>query len=309
VRLFEVATGRHIWGSAFEGATTDAHVLQARVIEGICGTLPICLRGAEAARAERRPARDRTAHDLTMRAFRGTSALTQHANARALGDLDRALSIDPELCLAVALAAWCHAQRAIYNFAGSLEQERDEARRLAALALSLDDEDPRVLAVLGTASTLIGDLDLAELLIAKCLAIDPYCAMAWQRRGWIATYRSANTALADFSRSLALDPHGPDKLNSLLGISTAHFLAGRYDQAADWAVRGLQERPSAIWSYRVAAGAQARCGRTAEGRRDAAVLLRQYPDLTVTTVINALPMQAEFLARLAEGLESAGLPV
>jgi adenylate cyclase len=133
--------------------------------------------------------------------------------------------------------------------------------------------------------------------------------MAWQRRGWIATYRSANTALADFSRSLALDPHGPDKLNSLLGISTAHFLAGRYDQAADWAVRGLQERPSAIWSYRVAAGAQARCGRTAEARRGAAVLLRQYPDLTVTTVIDALPMQAEFLARFAEGLESAGLPV
>ncbi len=88
-------------------------------------------------------------------------------------------------------------------------------------------------------------------------------------------------------------------------ISSAHFLAGRYDCT----IRGIPERPSAIWAYRIAAGAQARCGRIAEARYSVFLLLRQFPDLTVPTIINALPMQADFLARFAEGLETAGLPV
>jgi hypothetical protein len=82
--------------------------------------------------------------------------------------------------------------------------------------------------------------------------------MAWQRRGWIATYRSKDTSLADFTRCLNLNPSDPDKSNTLLGVSTAHFLAGRYDEAAEWAVRGVREQ-------------RARCGHTGlwPVRRDA----------------------------------------
>ena len=80
--------------------------------------------------------------------------------------------------LPTALAAWCHAQRAIYFFGRAPDAERDRARRHIALALATDNEHPLVLAVLGTASTLIGDLDLADLLIEKCLTIDPDCSMA-----------------------------------------------------------------------------------------------------------------------------------
>ena len=96
----------------------------------------------------------------------------------------------------------------------------------------------------------------------------------------------------------------------LFGVSTAHFLAGRYDRAADWALRGIRERPSAIWGYRIAAAAEARCGLTGGiSRRSATLLLGQYPDLTVTTVHDAIPMPSDFIARFAEGLELAGVPV
>jgi adenylate cyclase len=173
----------------------------------------------------------------------------------------------------------------------------------------MDNNDSLVLAVLGTANTIFGDLDLGEALIRKSLAIDPHCSLAWQRHGWIAIYRGANTAVADFTRCLKLNPRGPEKFNNILGISQAHFLAGHYDQAADWAVRGMQERPSETWACRFAAVAQARCGQTAEARHNVALLRNQYPDVTVGTIVNALPMQAELLARTAEALESAGLPV
>src|SRR5712671_955603 len=308
VRLFEVATRRHLGGDAFEGETEDHVTLENRVIEGVVSALPIWLRWAEAMYANRKCAHDRTAYDLTMRALRDASELTGAANERALKAIDRARSIDPEFALPTALAAWCHAQRAIY-FSGALDAERNKARCLIALALGIDSEHPMVLAILGTASTLIGDLDLADLMIGKCLAIDPYCVMAWQRRGWLAFYRGRDTAFADFGRCLALDPDGSDRLNSLMGLSCVHFQAGRYDQAADWAVRGIKERPSATWALRIAAQAQQRCGREAEARRNVALLLRRYPDLTVSSANSAVPMQEEVLARCAESLEAAGLPV
>jgi len=95
VRLFEVATRRHLWGDAFEGETKDPVALEKNVIEGVVSAVPIWLRRAEARRIDRKPPPDRTAYDLTMRALRDASALTEAMNERALKAVDRARSIDP----------------------------------------------------------------------------------------------------------------------------------------------------------------------------------------------------------------------
>jgi hypothetical protein len=174
----------------------------------------------------------------------------------------------------------------------------------------MDNEDPLVLAILGQASTILADLDLGSLLIEKCLAIDPGCLLAWQRRGWLNVYRGGSGALADFARALALNPQGPERFNTMLGISQAHFLAGNYEEAANWATQGLRQRPHETWARRIAAIAQVRCGQVTAGRQGIALLRRQYPDITVGTIVKVLPtMPAELLARQAEALESAGLPV
>jgi adenylate cyclase len=284
--------------------------LWKQAIEGIAAMAPARVQAAEVARIDRKPPRERTLNDLVTGASSYSHKLTAEANSRALEDLDKAISLDPGHPLAAALASWGHAQRAIYNFGGVMRVEREEAQRFAAVALALDHEDPQVLAVLGTSLTMIGDLDPAEVLINRCLAIDPRCTMAWQRLGWIAVYRGADTALANFRRCLSLGgAHDLDRHNTLFGIASAHFLASRYDRAADWALRGIQQQPSAVWAYRIAAPAQALCGRKGEARESVAMLLRRYPDLTASMVVASLPMQPEFLARQAEGMEAAGLPV
>jgi hypothetical protein len=120
-------------------------------------------------------------------------------------------------------------------------------------------------------------------------------------------YRGSDSALADFHRALALSPRGPERFNIMPSISQAHFLAGNYEEAADWAAQGLSERPQETWARRIAV-AQVRCGQLVAGRQGIALLRKQYPDITVGTIVNALPtMPAEFLTRQAEALESAGL--
>jgi adenylate cyclase len=235
---------------------------------------------------------------------------SQSANERALEYLERAQSIDPQYPLASAVAAWCHAQRAACCFGNTADLDRDKARRLATLTLSMDNQDPLVLAVLGHASVIFNDLDLGSRLIEKCLAIDPDCVMAWQRRGWLRIYRGDQGGLEDFDRALRLNPRGPEAFTTILGISQAHFLAGNYEEAANWASRGLRERPNETWACRIATVAQICSGRMSAARQSVALLQRQYPDITVGTIVNALSMMSpEFLARQAEALESAGLAV
>jgi adenylate cyclase len=309
VRLLEVSTGRQIWGNAFEGVPERALELQERVKEGVAASVLPRLREAASVRAERRVERDPALVDRVRQAFRAVFEMTQSASDRALENLDRAQSIDPEFPLARAVAAWCHAMRAVCFFGDAADVDRDKARHLVALTLSMDNEDPLVLAVLGNASTVFGDLDLGEVLVENCLAIDPDCMMAWQRRGWIANYRGRDTAFADFHRALALTPGATEKFNTFLGISWAHVLAGNYAEAADWAVRGLRERPAEAWACRIAAVAQVRCGQISEARRSVARMLRQYPGVTVGKIIDSSLDLPANRALNADALESAGLPV
>jgi adenylate cyclase len=309
IRLIDVATGRQIWGNAFEGADECATEFQQQVAEGVASALPVCIRDAEATRGEPKPERDPVAVRHATQALHAILAMTQSANGRALEHLDRAQSIDPAFPLASALAAWCHAQRAACCFGDTVDVDRDKARRMTTLTLTMDNTDPLVLAVLGHASTIFADLELGTLLIEKCLAIDPDCLLAWQRRGWLGVYRGGGGTLADFDRALALNPRGPERFNTFLGMSQAHFLAGNYEEATKWAAQGLRERPHETWARRIAAVALVRCGQVTAARQSVALLQRQYPDITVGTIVNALPtMPAELLARQAEALESAGLP-
>jgi adenylate cyclase len=310
IRLFDATTSCHIWGNTFEGVPERAAELQERVAQGVAGYLPAYLHDIAVTRVKRTTGRDPAAVRHVMQAFDATFEITRSASDRALESLDRAQSLDPEFPLAKAVAAWCHALRATCFFGDAANADRDKARHLISLALSMDNQDPLVLAALGNASAICGDLDLGETLVEKCLAIDPYCMMGWQRRGWIAVYRgSSSNALADFRRALRLNPSRSQRFNTILGISWAHVLAGNHDQAVDWAMKGLRERPTETWACRIAAVAQVRRQQMNEARRNAALLLRQYPDMTVDRIITALPMRPEHRELMGDGLQAAGLPL
>lgn len=309
VKLSEVATDRHVWGDAFDAAPEHAMALQEKVIDRVAGAVPAHFNNAAVRPLGNNPERDPLAVELVKRAFRSALELTKAANARALEDIDRVRSIDREFPLAVALDACCKAQRAICFFGSAFDVQHDEVRHLTSLALSMDNHDPMVLAVLGWAVSAFRDLDLGETLIEKCLAIEPGCGLAWQRRGWIATYRRDGAAFTHFKRALMINPRGRERFNTMLGLSQAYFDAGDYGRAADWAVRALRERPSETWACRFSAVAQERCGQRAEARRSVLRLRGQYPDISVASITRVLPMQAEIVARTAEALESAGMPV
>jgi AraC-like DNA-binding protein/tetratricopeptide (TPR) repeat protein len=309
VRLTDAATGHHLAAYRSNGVLDDDAAPCEHLAARIAAALQPCLRFAEIDRANCKPDGDLSAHDLALRAMPHVLALDAEGNARALDLLERAMDRDPDHALATALAAWAYAQRVVYHFAATPSLDRARSAELAQKAQPLAG-DATALAVLGNALTCLHDLDRADLVIRKALAVDGGSAWAWSRSGWIDVYKGrAESAIERLKIALDLAPNDSLAFNSMVGIGCAHFGAGRYVEAAQWHQRALIEHPSATWIHRTMCPAYVLIGAESEALRSVAALREHYPELTVSEVQNGLPpLPRAYCDLVFDALHTVGLP-
>jgi adenylate cyclase len=308
VQLIETEGGAHVWSSRYDGTVDEFFDLQDRITEQIAGALQPSIRLAEIERSRRRRPQDLGSYDYTMRAMPHVWALEKEESARALELLEKALAIDPEYPLALALTGWCHAQRSVYNWAEDISDSQAKARALAEQAAALSGDDPLVLAILGAVHTFVRNYGTARVLLERALVLDPNCAWAWSRLAWIENYADQpGKAIENFERAIRLSPIDPMNFNNYAGIGSAHELAQEYDEAVTFYRRALLERPHASWIYRNLASALVGAGKTEEARQAFAEMMRHYPDLTVAKFKQAMVFSEPSKDRMARHLQSLGL--
>jgi adenylate cyclase len=308
VQLVETESGAHVWSSRYDGTIDDIFNLQDRITEQVAGALQPSIRIAEIERSRRKPPQDLGAYDYTMRAMPHVWMLENEASAKALELLDKALAIDPKYPLALSLAGWCHAQRAVYNWADDVAGSQTLARTLAERAAELSGDDPLILAVLGAVHTIVGNLGTARVLLERALALDPNAAWAWSRLGYVESLcERPERAIENFERALRLSPLDPMNFNSHAGMAFAHQAAQDYDKAVALYRRALEERPHAVWIYRYLTAALSGAGRMAEAKEAFVEMVRNYPGLTVAKFRKAMP-PSPTVDRIIENLRKLGLP-
>jgi len=246
---------------------------------------------------------------LTWQALPAVFAVAPQQCSDALEALEQAQQLAPGYALAKALAAWCWGQRAAHHFGATKDRDRARACALAEAACELGRDDAMALSVAAGAMVLAHRLEDCDRLAERAVALDPWSAIAWLRRGWSSAYLGdAENALRELQMALHLMPFEPLRHLAFIGIGAAHFNAGRYDQAARWVRSGVEACPGSFWAERIKIAAAAHGGARAEARRSALSLLRTDPDLTVSEARSAWPFPPDFMARLADGLAVAGLP-
>jgi adenylate cyclase len=308
VQLIETEAGAHVWSSRYDGTVDDFFDLQDRITQQVAGALQPSIRLAEIERCRRRRPQDLSSYDYTMRAMPHVWVLEKEESAKALGLLEKGLAIDPEYPLALALAGWCHAQRAVYNWADNIADSQEKARSLAERAANLSGDDPLILTVLGAVATFVRNYGTARVLLERALAIDPNCAWAWSRLGWIENYSDRpQNALSHFEQALRLSPIDPMNFNNYVGIGSSHEVAQNYDKAVEYYRRALQERPHATWIYRNLASALAGAGQIEEAKVAFAEVMRNYPELTASKFKQAMVFSGPALESMARHLKGLGL--
>jgi adenylate cyclase len=309
VQLIETGGGSHVWAERYDGVIDNLFELQDQITEQVAGALQPSIRIAEIERCRRKRPQDLGAYDYTMRALPHVWALEKEESAQALDLLNKALTLDPDYPLATSLAAWCHAQRSVYNWTEDISGSQVQALQLAERAAQQSSDDPLILAVLGAVHTFVRHYGTARVLLERAVALDPNAAWAWSRLGWLECYSdSPEQSRRAFERARRLSPLDPMNFNNLVGIGSAYDIEQNYEEAIRYFLRALEERPHASWIYRNLAPALVGAGRLDEAKSAFAVLMAKFPDLTAAKVRQAIVYSPAVVDRICQQLRTLGLP-
>ena len=315
-QLIEASTGAHLWADRFEGDLEQVFELQDQVTSSVVGAIAPKLQQAEMERASRKPTESLDAYDTLLRgiAVAGevtASEVTQAQYEEALRLFHRAIELDPSYATAFAWAAQCYAVRKGNGWMADPEREIAEAHRLARRAIDLGHDDAVALCLAGWTIGYVGrDLRAAATLTERALVLNPNLSIALFTSAWIKIWLGEHEqALKRLQQAQRLSPLDPTMFAMHGGIAHAHYHAGRLEDAAAAAERGLAERPNAPVLVRIAAAIYGMAGNQAEAKSALARLRTIYPDLRVSNLHELLgPYRAEYMARYEEGLRKAGLP-
>jgi hypothetical protein len=109
---------------------------------------------------------------------------------------------------------------------------------------------------------------------------------------------------------MRLSPLDPRMSGMRAGTAHAHFLVGRYDEAASRAAMALQDNPDFQAGLRIDAASNAMAGRPEQAHKAVARLRQLNLAQRVSNLKDVLGpyRRAEDVSRYEEGLRQAGLP-
>ena len=266
---------------------------------------------AEIERAKRKPTESLDAYDYYLRGMASYYLRTREAINEALSLFYKTIELDPHFASAYGMAAWCYAWRKINGWMTDRVKEIAETERLARQAAELGPEDAVALSRSAHAlAFVVGDLDAAASFVDRALVLNPNIAGAWYASGWIRVWLGEpDLAIAHMATGMRLSPRDPHMIGMQGGTAFAHFIAGRYEEAAAWAEKTMWEQSNYLTTLLVAAASNALAGRLADARKSMTRVRELDPTMRVSNVRDwATFRRPDDLARLKEGLRSAGLP-
>jgi adenylate cyclase len=313
-QLIDAGTGAHLWADRFDGSLEDVFDLQDQVTANVVGVLVPRLEESEISRAKRKPTESLDAYDSYLRGVAALHAVFEGNKAsvsEAVSFFDRAVQLDPEFAAAYGMVAWCYVLGKNYGWLADDVPGPGELERVARQAVRLAKDDAVALYTGGFALSRVGhDLNGSAAVIDRALALDPNLAEAWHLSGWVRLYLDEpDAAIAHFAQAMRLNPLDPLIFGVQNGTAAAHFLAGRYGEAASWAETATRVHASYAPALRMAAASHAFAGRIEEATKYM-ILMRQIDrELRLGRVAEVAPFRRpEGVARYAEGLRLAGLP-
>jgi adenylate cyclase len=309
VQLIDATTGHHVWAERYDRELRDLFALQDEITEALAGWLAPELMRAEQERAVRQEPRSLDAWDCTQRGFWHSWKLNQENNTKARAFFERAAELDPQLVMAFYGLTVTHYLDIFYQWTDSWEQSVVAMVGAAERGAALDEKDAFGQLALGSAYSVTGPQDKMVAALELAIECNPSLALAYGILGnFLATLRRPGEAIAALEKAMRLSPRDPFLFAFLSGVALAHFAAGRYEDAVDWARRSLRRRTDWMDPHHVLAASYAHLGRLDEARAALAEAFRLQPGFSLDTFERIFTSaDPDFTERYLGGLRKAGL--
>jgi adenylate cyclase len=306
-QLIDAITGKHIWAERYDHELTDIFAVQDEITKSVTAAIEPKLLAAEGMRAESRSVEDLNAWDIVARAVSHFWKLTAADSKTAIAILRQAVERFPAYAPAHSMLAFAMlvSEHAAWLPAGG---EREYAGRLAHRAAELDDGDPWAYLALGHLAFMERQTDQAVRQFQVALDLNPNFAAAHGYVGWALVFDGqSEKALRCFEQAMRMSPRDPLNAFFLAGVSAAHYLAGRYNEAVGWARQAIQQRPGILGGHRILSASLAQAGSMEEAKVAMNHLRQLHPDISIAWIKQSVPYTAEPMVHFLEGVRKAGL--
>jgi Predicted integral membrane protein len=309
-QLVEAANASQLWAERFEGQIVQLAKVQDDVTQRIASALNVALIDAESQRALRERPNNPDVVDLTLR---GWALLNKPASResmqRAREQFEEALRLSPDHLPALnGLANVMLIEWGSTWYRGSSEEHLEALDRIVSKALAIKPDDALATYFHGyVLKRLRKNLNQALAAFERAIAIDPNLAVAHNYVGQIKVFLGRASEAAEHTlKAIQLSPRDPQLAEWYYQLAIIYIHQQRFDEAVEWARRGVQVNPNLRYPYRVLAASLALSGRVDEARMVAAEMLRRYPNETIGTFLTREPW-TDPVYRAGQDREIAGM--
>lgn len=304
VQLIDANTGNYVYAERFDRDLVDVFELQDEVTQSIVARLPGRLRSAEAERVRRKPLQDLAAYDCVVAGRIHHHRATPDDNVKALELLDRAIKLDPDYAPAYAWKACVLGQAIQFGFSDNPRASLERAVLAMHHAMSLEESNVECHRLLCEVYMVHRKLDQAMVHSDRALTMNPNDPRIVAQRGELLTWLGkAEEGVEWVERAVRLDPLGAPGRAHLLG--RAYYGAARYRDAAQ--AYGTMPAPNCGQRAELAASLK-QAGLDGEADAVVAEFRRDCSEFSADEYVGQKPYaRSEDRDRLAKGMHSAGL--
>jgi TolB-like protein/class 3 adenylate cyclase len=306
-QLIDARTGNHLWSDNWDRPAEDVFAVQTEIAEQVTnrlgGGVGLIQEAGRAAAKRKRP-ENLNAYDYYLLGSEKIENLTKTDEEEAIAFLDRAVALDPGLA-----RAWVelyHAHVLLGVFGVDPDSNFKTAADVAERAVRLDPSDAEAHAVFGMSLADRGDIARAKVELDTALRLAPGSSeILTFYSGFAARFGEPERGAQMVDQVMRLDPNYPMWTSNF--FSHAYFMAGRYEDAVKMLERMTPDNYQK-WNWVVRSSALAALGRIDEANASVIETLKQYPDLTVESMINEPGLSTNERSRFVETMPLAGFP-
>ena len=301
-QLVDGASGVHLWAESYDRELEDIFAVQDDLARTVAARLGASMQDAALQRALKKSPAELDAYDCVLRARRFTSLLSLDAHAEARDLLERAVALDPASADAAALLA--NVYLAVHRFdANPRPDPIGRALAMAERAVGLDPQNAYAHCWLGIVHFFRGENEAFEAEAARALTLNANDPEILADIGhYLAFMGQFERGVALSRRAQALNPLHP-------GWYHFSFARHHYDRRAYEAVLAEVQRmslPHFYWTHLLRAAALGQLGRPDAGTALLRIF-QAKPDFDARRELVKWNAAPDDLAHLLEGLRKAGL--
>jgi tetratricopeptide (TPR) repeat protein len=213
---------------------------------------------------------------------------TERDNDAAQRLFQRAIALDPTFSRAYAGLSFTHWQNAFTFKPNQRQPETDRAYDTAGRGLQADPQDPAAHWAFGRALWLRKEEAASLHALDEAVTLSPSFAIAHYTRGFVES-QTGDAAVAVHATDVArqLSPFDPMLYAMCCARAFALVRLGRYDEAAEWAMRAARKPNAHVQAHALSALVLAVAGRVKDALREADIVRRLRPTYSIDDFLSS----------------------